>query len=67
MTPFERFFADTFQRELELVLIPREELLYPDRAEPSWDRRAAWLLWCEREGINPDKAKVEPVLTDDGY
>lgn len=40
MTPFEKFFAGEWQHRLEQVEIPG----MPDA---SWDRKAAWLLWCE--------------------
>lgn len=38
MTEFEKFFADEFQRRLDAATVP-------NMADPSWDRRAAWLLW----------------------
>lgn len=69
MTPFERFFAGVFQQELELVQIPKDAFTTPPAGpvDASWDRRAAWLLWCEREGINPDMEPAGPALTEDGY
>lgn len=42
MTPFERFFDAEFQRRLDAA--PQEL--------GSWDRKAAWLLWCA-EGRQP--------------
>lgn len=52
MTPFEKFFTDEWQRRLEAVEIP-------GMPHASWDRKAAWLLWCE---LHPDlkaRAAVE--------
>ncbi len=39
---FVRFFDVEFQRELDVTQIP-------GMADASWDRKAAWLLWCARK------------------
>jgi hypothetical protein len=67
MSPFEQFHL-TFLAELDLVVIPKDAWGTPPAGDedPSWDRKAAWLLWCELEGINPD-GPPESKLTDDGY
>lgn len=57
-SPFEEFFADAFQRQLEAVRIPADAWATPP-AEPggeSWDRKAAWLVWCHQNGMEPDMA-----------
>ena len=43
---FVRFFGVEFQRELDATQIPG----MPDA---SWDRKAAWLLWCSRREAPP--------------
>lgn len=45
-TPFEQFFDTEFQQELAAVVIPAEDQarVVPE-AQPSWDRRAAYIIW----------------------
>lgn len=81
MSPFEKFHRD-FLAELDLVVIPPDAWGTPPAGdeEPSWDRKAAWLLYCEREGRAEDEVRrsyqeeeeawlntPEPNLTEDGY
>ena len=48
---FVTFFADEWQKLLETTQVPG----MPDA---SWDRRAAWLLWCARK---PPASLLPPV------
>lgn len=53
---FTEFFAGDFQRELEACTIPGMDT-------PSWDRRAAYLLWLAR-GNKPIVAPKRPRVLD---
>jgi hypothetical protein len=51
-TEFERYYLEEFHQELDAVVIPPEHLPAGERPDFSWDRRAAYLVWCAREGIS---------------
>lgn len=65
MTPFEKFFAGEFQRRIEAVGdAPGALTLDQPLSEASWDRKAAWLLWCATVAPHsPDPAPTD-VLDD---
>ncbi len=64
MTEFEKWFADSFQRLLEEVSIPMDQLSQPQDGLISWDRRAAWLLYVEYKKTGR-AGPVSPDLFDD--
>lgn len=72
MTPFERFFAEDFQKLLAECLIPDRAWTTPP-ANPrsprdvSWDRRAAWLLFATLNGEDVTRPAPEPDDPYDGY
>lgn len=64
-TPFEDFFAGEWQRLLEAAVIPEEVMGQPEGSTPSWDRRAAWLLWSAMHGGSVHVTGGEPEAEDD--
>lgn len=62
MSPFERFFAEEFPRLLDATSIPASAWTTPPagKLDPSWDRRAAWLIFAKREGVYVDPYAAPP-------
>jgi hypothetical protein len=54
---FVKWFGGDFQRRLEATVVP-------GMADASWDRKAAWLLWCaeHRRGVWDGKT-IQPLPT----
>jgi hypothetical protein len=67
-TPFEHYFATHFQTSLNNV---GNENVFSSPIgsikDASWDRKAAYLLWCEigRPGEKPVKTAPEPAPPSD--
>ncbi len=51
-TPFLKFYHGQWQDMLDTVIVPDEAV--PGHGDLSWDRRAAYLLWCMSKRIKPE-------------
>lgn len=62
-TPFEHYFATHFQTSLNHV---GDEIVFSNGtpiSQGSWDRKAAYLLWCEIGRPGSDAVKTGPIKT----
>ncbi len=65
MTPFEKFFAEEFPRRLATVRGEPGLFSNGGRLEDaSWDRKAAYLLWCSLAAA-ASRADALDLLDDD--